>query len=551
MNLASLSKIGAREERFLAFWADGFSFRGGIVERGVDSFTVDHLVSSNVLSPGQALKEIVREYEMLEITLPKQGVVITRDVVVDLMYLPVDPGDARPAEEMVELVRWDLDDVQLGRASQWTVERALRRLGQGAVEMKGANESLGEGSLAAAAGLSDHGIDDLSSVTEIQQRIELLGEADSDLECVCRPTPSRVEEEYGWLAVGIRCHAADALREAFEQVSIGLAGIFPDAPLLAFKDRPDRGRRLSVEVNAERVWFTVVDSDGLQHLSHVEHDGAELPFDDVCKTAKTLVGGPDDEVILHAADDLMAADLALVADRLRLELAADSVQELRGLEAAASAIGDVVLRGRSRGFDAWLPGHPPPPPLHRRSGFKELAAVAVVILVTFGSEIFFAYRIAGLESQVENAGTELDQKRMAFERLEEEKLRVTTAESELAVVTARSAEVRERIRVLEELVGDRRRFLRGFFEALAKSTPPGLVIRSIEEESENRLRITGEAVDTRAAQYFIKRISALLTPYGRAIEGEVIVNNSQGRYGPQYDFDFDVVQRTEPGTQHR
>ncbi len=96
-----------RHREILAVESNGFTLRAAVVCADGDEIRVRQVEESQKSDPYEALTEVIENLDRAKI--PASAILLVPEASAAILELPVDPKAPRPAAEMQELVRWELE----------------------------------------------------------------------------------------------------------------------------------------------------------------------------------------------------------------------------------------------------------------------------------------------------------------------------------------------------------------------------------------------------------------------------------------------------------
>lgn len=124
-----------KSNNLLVLHHDGFSVTAALVHAGISGQVIQASASSRAIDIMVAMAEVVEKIRAAGVRkLPKQAVLVTASAMAALIHLPVHPDKPRPALQMKELVRWELEPLFAQQNTRWCIGSLL--MGRGYISQK-------------------------------------------------------------------------------------------------------------------------------------------------------------------------------------------------------------------------------------------------------------------------------------------------------------------------------------------------------------------------------------------------------------------------------
>jgi len=561
----------ARRAPLIVIHHDGFSVQLAWVGPAARGHTVLASARSDIIDTGDALAEALeRLRRALRGRVPRRAVLVTATAFAALVRLPVAPDRPRPAAQMAELVRWDLEPLFAQQAQRWSLGALL--MGRGHLDAEARSE--------AARLLHEHEASSAARMTvRFGEAVEQLGHAeraavesclalqerlvrvDDELVCACVPqagtdtAPAQDGTGGGlWLACGMARSQRDEWLRACQHHGLTLSAIHPSLGTGFGALKHERGRdTLYVDVEQEGYALVRGRADALAAY-RVERvaDGTleDAALVDACREELASSVGP---VVVNAAPALAARLQALLGQALRRDVVqAAPPGAYAGAEALAPAAVPAVQAAARTGR-----GHTPGPVAHlgvpaartkpwRRRELLPHAVAAVLLLFLAGTEIYL--RIATWRSEARLSALDREyEERLELKTLAESTLADTRALEQQIAQTQTQIDAFERaIARMEGLIA-RRREVQAVLETLEETIDDEVLISFVEQDARTEaLSIGGWALSSTAAQLFISRLARAVRPIGLEVQNSRVVAG-EGRLGaPGYELSARIVTENEP-----
>ncbi len=579
--VSHLPRVG---RRVTVVEASGFRLRAAVVVTKGRRAAIERVATSRNADPEAALAEALGALRAGG-PVSKQAVLISSQVTPALLELPVTPSNPRPAAQMEELVRWELEPQlaqQAGvrplgailvarghlapaqaRAIGAEVEERRRQGRRGGPPTSGARAASASGIRAASASgiraasasqaggarggsavrfgdvaieLGLTGRDEIDEARRLQRWF-----ADPDDEVVCGfAAQGELPDEPGrgrWLAAAIGRRARQAWIDAFAANGLVLRGIYPTVGTGAatLNGELAGGRRASVlDVQGDLVGCARVAEVGVTDLRLVPHPDGEPSLDRCLE----LIAGREDDILYLAtgsADaELLRKQLAAVLGEAPPSLPVTTsdadradAASLAGIAAAgAHAIG-VAPGARA----VCIPAREAGPGASQRPVLWWAAALVAIAALVFAGERWRAGRLDAAMSASAAAQERLQAVQRETARVRGIETRVEALQGELEAEGAWLATADARRRLLEETLQARERRLGVVLDALRELASPTLAIDRCEETRRGELVISAFTLTQRDAEELARALLERLAPEGLRLAGQSVTRSGAGRLG--------------------
>jgi hypothetical protein len=545
----------------LVFVYDGFTLYGGLVAESAKQPRLTALAGSQRIQPQGAIDEILAGLKAQGVEHPpRRAVLASAEVVSGLLDLPVTPDKPKPAKQMHELVRWELESLSADGADFWSIGSLLEGRGlidaqqrhQVGVELelkKDAGSQLTRfGEVAVTLGYIDR--EQLNETLELQER--MLG-LDGEMDCAwavqsyAGDENPEGEQVHLWYGAGIHRARRRQWWEMFRRNGLQLEAIYPlnglSAALLPPPGSDAQEREsLLLELAGERLCLSRFRGAALVNLNQFRMPGSEAGVDLLSGAASELLRSTTQAVWLETEPGELEVLCKQLSDRLGLAVTPLARAEAEGADAAAQralapqrlaalarfeSLGSASRALRIRAAD-------PRPPLWKDTGFWRYAIPALVILGMLGNEIYTQLSLSRAKAEL----AELKDEKSEQSRLARQIQSVTTEQKQmqeaLGQVKQESAKLAES-QLREERILARNRLVPALLESLVHSMNELVVINQFGEQSrrlsvDQGFLLSGWSVNDTSAQLFSRQLERQVANLGYGVRN-VKINRAIGRHG--------------------
>ena len=124
MKFSKLLSLG-KPSQLLVCETDGFALRGAVLSRAGNQVEVLHRARVDQVNMTEALTDIVAALKADGWKGGGSAVLLSPAVLSTLVELPVNPKKPRPIQQMMELVRWEVEPVLMQHLTRWSVGHLL------------------------------------------------------------------------------------------------------------------------------------------------------------------------------------------------------------------------------------------------------------------------------------------------------------------------------------------------------------------------------------------------------------------------------------------
>ncbi|GIW79817.1 MAG: hypothetical protein KatS3mg105_1624 [Gemmatales bacterium] len=575
--------------RLLVVETDIFHLRAAIVHRRKDHAVVEKVAQARSADFGEALAEIRSSFASVK--MPKRAILLSPEVLPAILELPVDPAKPRPAAQMQELIRWEMEsylaqhamtrrigDIAIGRG--YLTADQVRTVLQHIERRKRDSMIRGPGDRRGLARFGEVAVElelltrpQVEECLAIQERLQVPEE--DHVYCWMPVTEAASPSgQFRWLVSCVNRSVRESWADVFRQQRLHLQGIYPligNAAAALPDDACQRSASI-LEVQAGVIGASQVQGGCLTAQQVYYTSGRSATLETYLDLLGTDSTGPVYLAGRHANLPAVGKELRSLLQRevstipLNVDDATANAESLAGIVGAARhAFGLVEKRSAPA-----LPVQDPPPPLWQQPRMRWLAAAAALAFCMLVGEWFLArwkkaitadhpvlaqldarvrqnQQIANLAKKGKNAEEllakakkELADKRRLRAALENEVIRRLVAERD---------RLRQLRHTLENRLARRTQFVSDVLQALGRATTDEVVINNIKDSGNDELHIQAWSLSEAAGQQFAERFADRLQPWHLVIT-DVQIRSQRGRLGLE-GFGIDLKLGYRPGDRSR
>ena len=538
-----------RARSLLVLEADGCRLRGAVFARSAgEGVAVTGVAESSQSDEVDALRELIVALRAAGGDWPHTAAVITGEAVAATVRLPLPVGRPRRAEEMGELVRWELEPyfaqhtgpqplgailVRCGLLSEAKLTEVLEE--QRHRKQDGARDRSRQRLGAVATDLGYVGAAGLDEALALQRRpVDAGGDFRCGWSARGNVDPGEANASL-WFVTGLPDSSWRRWREALAEHGLALEGIYPLAgsASASVSKRSLPQRCALVEIDAGSVSCAELfegEVRGFQELPRTDGEALERVVEDVLATVNgqpVFVAGADPARVSNEAHGIVP------------ELSGES--RMTGMRTASmTGVARHALGLAAPGAAVCVPGRAPRRALRSRPVVWWLSALAALALLLYGVDSLLVLRRAHGRDSLADAKAPLE--RADRMRFDEQTLaeRSYALSRELDQARQESEAVRARSERLRRAMDDRCGLVVPMLDALARSIDGELVLERVESVAGGRVRVEGWAARERGIQHFTSKAATQAEPLGFRVERQAIRTDQQSRVGG-YRFEFELA----------
>jgi hypothetical protein len=543
---------------------DGFQLRGAVFVREGGDLAVKYAAASQQVEFSAAVHELLSLLKQ-QGWQGKQAILLTPGVFSTLVELPVSPREPRPALQMQEMIRWELEPMLMQHNMLSSVGQILQKLGyldetqtaEILERQQNQHKELQTGHIGSYAfkRYCELAID-MGYITQTQRDECLAKHAwvrsdDEDFLCGWRPllrnSPAEEDDLLGdasftWLASGANRGMVHQWESAFASGSVILQAVYPYLGCAASLVESQQSG-IVLECNDGMIGGIRLE-EGVVTGIRMEPRNPDALLNSAVETYHALTP-PDTQQIWLAAG---AGDQDRLAQDLQALLNHD-VQVLSplGMDNSAGMLGAArdFLRMSGVGKCCGIAARGPKPPALKRVEVRAMVAGLAVLGLIATLEVSLMVRksladqeharVAAVKKEFDDAVKKVQDRIDAVKKVQDE---IKTKQDELTKLQAR----------LDFFTGElpyRSVLIQTILEELTSKTGEDVLIQAVEETPSLGFRVSGWALSENAAQQFIQAFKAAMEPWGADVS-DPIVRSQAGPLGLLgYAIHFRLVQAVD------
>lgn len=545
--------------------SDASGLHGAIVKNTGGRPNVLAQAESRAIDFTDALLEVTAGLKAEGQRVPKRAYLSTPSVVTGLLELPVNPSKPRPAQQMQELIRWELEaQIALGNdlwaigailsARGYITERDRETIGAGIerriVGGQEEDQTLRFGEIAVRDGLATQR--QLEECLVLQERLLLV---DDEILCGWRPqTVMELDgaERHIWYACGIGRSLRSRWAAAFRNNGIRLERLYPALgaafAAIDFSSNPEADRLL-IEVQQEQIACLRGNEDFITGL-RVERKSPD-PVAVAAGMIRELQRQGTEALFVAGADARFAGLLSeQLGEPVQVLGGGGGGDEAEAGNAANPLLGIAmhVLKLGSQSHQVTLAATDPPAPVWKNKDFWRIAAAVAVVAAIGLFEIKSQIELADKEKELLRLDTSFS------DELEHNKLLRSVAAKARAVQRAHEAQAMSlagaeaELQMFRTVLFARQELAPNLLRAIRDAINAEVIIDAIIEtgQASKIFDVTAWSLSDTAAQLFISKLDKTMRSLGLAVTG-ASVRRGRSRFDLEgYDVELRLITRALP-----
>lgn len=507
-----------KPRRLIIFESTGMTLYAAIARRGVLSKPVmGDIVSTIDADPSSA---VARVLELLKerTKLPKNCVFITQFALSDIIALPVDPKKKKPAKQMTNMVKWELEELFLSQTEFVDMGSLLQDAGFISMEERKKAELSGrQGDTSVFNAIVDD-----QAFSSVQTLLEIVSDLSDDLITGCAPFEPTGEEtgSFMWMGAGVDNTIRQLWNKAFSKNKLTCAYYFPRLGAAnSMIDPPSEGW-LFLDVCQDR--FALFDCYGQRieavSIKTLKHGNVDTGF--LKEVVERSIRPGTTHVFISFPPFFKPVFEEFIeffeSKKITVRLAAEGMSEdqeaFSGVYASmAGTAASFFNSGLGVTGLVKIDANDPPPPVWKSSNFWVACLFIIVLCVIAGSETYLNKRADEMEWALELAEMEYKKKLNIKRSLESNFKEAETIQLKYERKANALLEAKHLKDLLERVIIARRNEVPDILEVIGNTITDSIMILGIsEEDRRTTIAIQTWSLESSDAQRFAKDVSAAL-----------------------------------------
>ncbi len=513
--------------RYLIFETTGCCLTAAVAKSsfmGKLEFTA--VAESRAITFNDAVTEVVDNLRAsVKGRLPKKAVLITPSAASELLYLPVDPANKKAAQQINEMVRWELEELLVAQNDIWSLGALLQGMGKVDSEQRTRIEERAGRGLALNTAFEDVASrDDIDKCLELQQ--QLLGEEGELLTSAVALPDEDQFDQFTWWGGGISETVCMQWSKAFKQNKLDLVWVYPQLgaplPLLA---QETKGWML-VDIQQEQYALYQVRGGQLNSAGqHVRQPGL-IDVNELERHIRSLLH-TDTEFVYLAAPLVYGAhakELEQLVNRRVILLAQSEYfsHHHSSNPAVSSAMRGVGLHVLGRVIPKTLvriKAQEPKAPLWKNKDLWPWVGIGIVLAGVISVEMYLRTEAEKKEWALDLATIEFTKRKELQQLAQQNRQEVSELQGVLAQKEKKLKEIKHFRVILNDVIYYRQNLAPGLLEVIRNSVNEYVMIDSLEENRDSKgFYLEGWAVSDTQGQLFVGQLNRELAAWKYKVE---------------------------------
>lgn len=502
---------------------DGVSLRGAVATRVGKACNLSTVATSKAVEPSQALREVLDALARKGVEVPRQACLATPQAAPAFLDIGVDPARPRSAQEMNELVRWDMEAELATSAAAWTVTGVL--VMRGNLTSSQAADLLAEAALDGLQGANainrraaelavEQRLINTDTLAAANSQVVRLAGGDEETLCAWAAPDKKSGSNAGWFCASISANAREEWRAAFAEAGHRLTWIYPivGAASLARLSVAGSARELALEVHPSQLAAISLRNNRIVNLQVASLRAAQAREAATGLVEKAAAFHPDRIAILGPEEAATAIQQSLAAS---WTLSVDEAEPLAGLGAHALGLTGAGAIPRIAAAD-------PPPPLWRNPDVVRIGAFCLVLLALGGVELMMRWRVAAAQTRLTQIERQSDEMAQRDRQVQQQVNEARAKEDEKSKASAELEQVRTDLRVIRDVLAVREKMIPGLVGALQRAVNDDVFLNSVTETglATGTFDVRGWGMTDTAIHLFTTKLEREIGPMLRMSGGE-------------------------------
>jgi hypothetical protein len=477
---------------------------------------------SNAVEPAQAVREILEALTRKGADVPRQACLASPQVAPAFLDIGVDPAHPRPAKEMNELVRWDMEAELATSAAAWTVTGIL--ILRGDLASSQTADLLAEAALDGLQGANavnrraaeiavERGILSADALAAANSQVVRLAAGDEETLCAWTAPDKKSGSNAGWFCTSIGASSREEWRAAFAEAGHQLTWIYPIVGAASLARLPAAGtaRELVLEVHPSQLAAISLRNGRIVNLQVVSLRANEAKEVAAGLIAKAAAFHPDRVAVLGPEGPAASIQQALATS---WSTSVDQAEPLAGLGAHALGLTDAGAMPRIAASD-------PPPPLWRNPDAVRIGAFCLVLLALAGVELMMRWRISAAQYRLTQIERQADETAQRNRQIQQQVNEARDKQAEKDAASAELNQVQADLRVIRDVLAVREKMIPGLVVALQRSVNDDVFLNSVTETglTAGTFELRGWGMTDTAIHLFTTRLEREIAPFELRMSG--------------------------------
>ena len=491
------------------------------------------------------------------IKAPKDALLITCELIPALLDLSIDSVNQMSESQLEEMIAWEMEMMVHEQSTIPSISELLIQQGfLSYIDFKQAlvaNENSEVDTVHThllSVGQITH--EDISACENI--RTQLM--TSSQEICIgWDQNKNKVEEsDSSTLCAGMLASHHAKWLEIFKQHNIRLIGIYPALitgalSLSVTKQSAMSKSILLVNIDFDSANLISVSPEHIEKIETISLQNKIISIHDVCQQIQNFNAPSDIHVVGTHPDISSFVECIDKVDHSETDCAEQmtllkntSVCEDVPIDLLARYLGvtKAFFSPNISGFNLFVKGEPPPPPLHKRPKNQIIFAIFIALLMLLGIEMTFYHQAQSMSAELTEINIKTQSRLDANQKIITINDEVTALKEQLSQFELEHKDLSLRNTLIMSVMIERQEFVQTFLPMITRTIPKNVVLSGIAENDWYEFNVLGWAINQSEVDNFNTALSQELADWGLHInESPSQVNETNGRY----EFIFTIGNR--------
>ena len=542
-----------RPSKLLVLEADGYRLRAAVFSLRKSALELVSSAESSTLDPATALSEALQK---LPSPLPRQAILLLRETTTAVVDLPVSPAEVRPAEQMRELVRWEIETVLAQQLASRPLEEILVGRGYLTADQVETLTCELQHRLSCGGGLQRLRFEDLAEESglvtrpQLEECLQLQARQQAteheDIECGWSPLPSvsAGADRHAWLACAVAWHTRTDWSDRLAQHKVELQAIYPlVGPAASLPHLDASAAAVVLHIQPGLVGVSHWEAGQLTAWEILDLFARRKSLPEACAQAVQRANSP---VYLTGRVDIwpnLTDELTALIRRPVLllptppELAVHSA-----MSSAACHWWQLVPASTS----VFITARDPAPPFYKQPAVHTALVLLGVVGVLLLFEAGLMTKRGQMQTELDTTTQQLNLLNQSLNRLETEANQAKQLQPQLDETKSNIQRLQRQRQFVQEQLPGRHRFLMELLTSLGEAAREDVVIDEVSQVKDQEIHLRGWALSHNAAQEFLRTLTAS-APRWKLSVAPSRVWEKEGRLGLDgYALDLRLLPATTP-----
>ena len=542
----------------IIFYTTGTQHYATVATRRGSSISYSQVVHSTALEIELATEELLDQLQTdCQKKLPKNTILITPSAMGGLLNLPVNPSKPRPAAQMAELIRWDLEEILGQQSSLWSTGALLQS--RGVLTVKQRQEIEEEASLSRVYSAANSLYQEAVTKEQYEECLALqeqLTPVDEELIIGWSPLTKEVTEDgFAWNCIGISDPVRKRWVNALSRHNRECSWIYPQLggsyTLIASPDKKSKKIQsdnigdtpfMLIDLAQEKFELFQGTRAGINFVSSHRSSHGEVTAALIAEAVERHIL-PEVKVIYISCDESVFPEFAQLLEstfsgiKVRptpTESQYNGDKKFDCPHSVMLAIQGVALHALKvvkKNLQARIEGKPPGPPVWKNRQLWPWFIIGLLVFCFIGNEVRLYIKATATERELSEMDIEFERRKMILKTAQEEQAKARALQKKLEQKEAELTAMHKQVEILNNVIRYRQILVPGILSAIGEAVTDDMALDIIDEDEDRAgFYLEGWALTESEAQRFGDRLNKALANWQYKVK-ELQTTLGKGRYG--------------------